>query len=403
MREIIFAGQINNNYLFSNFAKSNKKDKEPKRNLRKGSTLLVASGVIGQQTLRSGIPRLLGVRLESHSTNRKNAKEVLKNGGILDPNKGGSGATKDLTNTTKAKYGADTYDTRKAKEGKEFLTRAKNSIYITGKNDATTNASNNVSSNLRGFWKTPIGQSIYKKGQRAFYRGQSSLDIDRDEIENQVKQWRNSEDTKKRLTDTKEKLKNNLKALSKNKKDKRLLSKDWQSPELLKSRIKNSQNEIRNINSGVVQRKLLTDTAIEKKKTKAITQELLGKGKSLYIGGGDEYFNKNFVPDPDDAIALKTNKPIKVSGSRAGATLDALKREGGGSRLKGVAKLVKANPNRSLTGAGIVLGGGLVTAKLGQAAYRNLITDGKVKGHTRKNKSGKWSNIKSFIRDKIKK
>jgi len=413
MREIIFAGQVKNNYLYTNFAKSNKKDKEPKRNLIKGAAYLGASGIVGQQAIRSGIPRLLGVRLESHSTSKKNAKEILKNGGILDPNKGGSGATKNLTNDVKRGYGwaADVFN--KQEKGKEFLTRAKNSIYITGRNDASANASNNVANNLRGFWKTPVGQSIYKKGQRAFYRGQSSTDIDRDAIESEVKNWRKSKETQEKLTKLKNQLKDQVESSKKpkskldNPRDftpKKSKKYGYLSP-IDKSIRKGIQEQIKEINSGARKRAELTDIAVEKRKPEAIKKGLLGRGKSLYIGGGDDYFNKNFVPDPDDAIALKTNKPIKVSGSRTGATLEALKREGGGSRLKGIARLVKANPSRALAGAGILAGGGLLTAKLGQAAYRNITapSDGKVKGFSRKNKSGKWSNVKSFIRDKIKK
>lgn len=67
--------------------------KEDKKNVGKGLAYLGGAGIAGQQAVRSGVPRLLGVRLESHSTSRKNAKEILKSG-YLDPNKGGLASAK---------------------------------------------------------------------------------------------------------------------------------------------------------------------------------------------------------------------------------------------------------------------------------------------------------------------
>lgn len=316
MREIIFAGQVNNNYLFSNFAKSNKKDKEPKRNLIKGAAYLGGAGVVGQQTIRSGIPRLLGVRLESHSTSRKNAKEILKNGGWLDPNHGGTGASKAINNA-------------------DYISGSKNNVHITGKHISHT--------------KKIGGGEIKGTGGK-----------------------------KIRAKATYKNLGNNL--------GRDIFTRKFQ------------KTMYRNLAGGASEGSLL-------KKTVNIAAAAIGaKGKTLYVGGSDDYFNKNFTPDVDD-LALKSTNKVKVQGSRAGATLEALKREGGGSRLRGIARLVKANPSRALAGAGILAGGGLLTAKLGQAAYRNITapSDGKVKGFSRKNKSGKWSNVKSFIRDKIKK
>lgn len=312
MRKIVFSGQ-SNKYSSLEFAK-----KKKKKNAVKGTAYLGASGIIGQQTIRSGIPRLLGVRLESHSTSKRNAKEILKNGGILDPNRGGTGASKAVNDV-------------------EYINKSKSFIHITGKHKDH---------------QLESGRVIHK-------------DMQGKVISN---------------VPTYEKVKNNL-----------FRDIAWRKTQ-------------RGMYRGITGETLNMESA--KGITKAISNIGAGmtglKGKTLYIGGSDDYFNKNFTPDGDD-LGLKSTNKIKVHNNRASATLDALKKEGSGSRLKGIAKLVKANPTRSLTGAGIVLGGGLVTAKLGQSAYRNLITDGKVKGHTRKNKSGKWSNIKSFIRGKINK
>jgi hypothetical protein len=313
MRKIIFTGQQKT----INFFKSTKK-KESKRNIVKGVGYLGGAGYLGQQTIRSGVPRLLGVRLESHSTSRKNAKEILKNDGWLDPNRGGTGASKAINNG-------------------DYISASKNNVHITGKHKnhklevekvIRKNSAGEILSSTptyRTETNTPIRDVVYKKVQRSMYRG---------------------------------------------------------------------------LSEGLPTKNNKLSTKITKLGYSLLAGSLGIKGRSLYIGGSDEYFNKNFVPDSDD-VALKSTNRIKVHSNRASATLEALKREGGGSKLKGIAKLVKANPSRALAGAGILAGGGLVTAKLGQAAYNNLT--GKVKGHTRKNKSGKWSNIKSFIRDKIKK
>lgn len=364
MREIIFAGQVNSSYVFSNFAKSNKKNKEPKRNLIKGAAYLGGSGYVGQQAIRSGVPRLLGVRLESHSTSRKSAKEILKNGGWLDPNKSGTGAIRNL----------------EAVEGTKGVTNASSAgkkVYITGVHENAQSRKIPGMGVVNPKKENPLIQVLQRKEQRAGYRGQADIDweyVNKDktrisELENDIT---TSKNTKKTIFNNKPKDKVNTPA---------------------------KQKELAALREG-------NKTRLLKEKTKAIGRGLMPwKGKSLYIGGGDEYFNKNFKPDFDDVRAMYSEDKIKMSGSRAGATLEALKREGGGSRLKGIARLVKANPSRALAGAGILAGGGLLTAKLGQAAYRNLTapSDGKVKGFSRKNKSGKWSNVKSFIRDKIKK
>lgn len=84
MRNIHFLGSTNIEF------------KKEKKSKVKGIAYLGGAGIVGQQTVRSGIPRLLGVRLESHSTSKKAAKEIIKGGGFLDPSRGGEGVTKDL-------------------------------------------------------------------------------------------------------------------------------------------------------------------------------------------------------------------------------------------------------------------------------------------------------------------
>ena len=82
---------------------------------------------------------------------------------------------------------------------------------------------------------------------------------------------------------------------------------------------------------------------------------LTGKGtKTFYIGGTDNYFNTNFIPDCSD-FALKTDKPLKVCRTKLGAMFSALKREG----LSGILQ------NKYRTGAGI-----LIALTLGYLSYK---------------------------------
>jgi len=292
-------------YFIANFKKANEK-----RNIKEGVVFLGGASLVGQQTIRSGVPRLLGVRLESHSTNKKNATKILQGGGWLDPNRGGTGASKAINE-------------------KDFIEASKNQVHITGKHKNH---------------KIVKEISIYK-------------DLE-GKVINKVNKY---EDI--------------------------------------------GENIVRDIARRKFQRGLYRGIAGEninpEKVTQAIpsiTKGLLGiKGKTLYIGGSDDYFNNNFTPDFDD-LGLKSSNKIKVHGNRASATLEAIKREGG------VGKLIKANPKRVLAGTAILGVGGTATAVLGKKAYKNLIpSDGRVSSYSKKNKSGRWYNVKSFFRKKIKK
>lgn len=269
-----------------------KKNSERKRDIPNRIANLGATAFLGQQTLKSGLPRLLGVRLESHSTSRKNAKEIFKKGGYLDPNYGGTGASK-------------------AVNAGDYLENSKNYVHITGRHVNENYAKRDTLKDL-----------IHRKRQRALYRGVTGENIATKDVGKMAS--------------------NMLKGLT-----------------------------------GI-------------------------KGKTLYVGGSDDYFNKNFIPDPDD-IALKSSKKLRVHGNRATATLEALKREGNGNRLKGIVKLVKANPKRALAGAAILSVGSGLTGLSAKDTYNSFNSKNEVKSHTRKSKSGKWSTVKSFVRDKLKK
>jgi len=219
--------------------------KQKKENKTKDNLKTVGGIYLGQQTIRSGLPRALGVRLESHSTSKKRAREILKNGGFLDPSRGGTGASKMADN---------------------WIEDAKGRIYITGKH--STGVPPQVG--LPKFLDNPIFDRFQTSVQRKAYRA----------------------------------------------------------------------------NAGTEKLNLGT---------------FLGgatgtRGRTLYVGGSDKYFNSNFQPAPDD-YALITNQKVKVSGNRVGASVDAIKREGLGN-------LIKDNPKRVLSGLGILGAGGYGTYKL---------------------------------------
>jgi hypothetical protein len=78
-------------YYISEFS-----DNKRKNNVTKDTAILGAGALVSQRAIRSGLPRALGVRLESHSTSKDTARKILNSGGYLDPNYGGSGAAKIL-------------------------------------------------------------------------------------------------------------------------------------------------------------------------------------------------------------------------------------------------------------------------------------------------------------------
>lgn len=301
---------------------SEKEDKKTnKKNYIKGVGSIGAGAYVGQQTVRSGVPRLLGVRLESHSTSRKNAKDILKNGGWLDPNLSGTKSTSILNDLNEIGLGTDSK-------------WANNKVYITGIHKDAKNLGN------------PLSNVLFRMDQRRGYRAQGEIDwnkLDRD-AEN--------DPTVKRARDI------------------------WE-----KSKSEYSEKNYKQTKLGVKQVKRIQETA----KNLIIP----GKGRSLYVGGTDEFFNSNFKPDVDDLRAMYSDKKVRVFGNRASATINALKKGG----LKGVI----SNPKRNLAGAAMLIGGGLLTKKLVDNGIKEL-SDGKVEAHRRKGKDGKMFAVRAFQR-----
>ncbi len=260
---------------------------------------------VAERSIRSGLPRLLGVRLESHSTSNKAADEILnKSDGMLDPKRAGTGSSQalDLLNNGKVPpQGQKVYITgihKDAKLVRESLGRMRDP------------------KSLDGFEKAAIRQQ-----QRVAYRAQGNLDWD---------------------------------AIYNYKKPKAKLYAD-----VIKESIAQNFNPAR--------------------------------GRSLYIGGSDKFFNKNFKTNPLDGWTMESETPVKVYGNRFAASKAAIGREG-------LLNLMKANKGRVAAGAAILGLGGATSALLAKSAIESIRSDGMVKGFKRKSKTGKISMVQGFQR-----
>lgn len=91
------------------------------------------------------------------------------------------------------------------------------------------------------------------------------------------------------------------------------------------------------------------------------------KTKKFYIPGTDSYFTKNFTPDPDSCMALKSTKPIKVYTNRFSAMMAGLKEFG----LKGM----KENKGRVAAGLGLIYLTGSLGGKLVKKGVDNIRGD----------------------------
>ncbi|MBQ8635977.1 hypothetical protein IJ425_07490 [bacterium] len=221
----------------------------------KGIAQIGVAGAIGYKGITSGIRRALGVRIEEHTTSGKNAKQIIKNGCILDPQFGGTGAA--------------------ATKGAKSINKSKGFIHITG------------------FHKD--GKSIYEPrvlGGNPYPNKQGFVTWEQRKTQKLVYKCASVEPT---------------------------------TP------------------------------------LKAIKE--ISKTKTFYIGGTDDYFNKNFIPDTDD-IALKTTEKLKVHKTKIGASIDALKREG----LSGI----KQNKNRVIVGILIATSCFLIAYNLIKKGINNL-------------------------------
>jgi hypothetical protein len=313
------------------------KEKKKKRDLTQAAISTASAGYIGQRTIRSGIPRLLGVRLESHSTNKKTANEILKNGGILDPNKSGASAIRALEINPEG-VGTD-------------INKAKNKVYVTGvhKNAIARDMPNPqmplTMIKVDPKKENPLTQVLNRAQQRRGYRGQSTVD------------WDKVYENKPRMKELEKSAKTGM------------FGGKYFSDDALRKEYDTLANQTK---------KRFT----EERANAALRGALPTTGRSLYIGGSDKFFNENFKPDFDDPRAMYSEKKIRVYGNRFKAVGAAIKEEG-------LLKLMKSNPKRVLAGAAILGLGGLATAASAKTAVTAATGDVKVKGFYRKGKAVK--------------
>ena len=52
---------------------------------KRGVFQIALGGYIGYEAVTNGMRRALGIRIEEHTTNRKNARNIIRNGCVLDP------------------------------------------------------------------------------------------------------------------------------------------------------------------------------------------------------------------------------------------------------------------------------------------------------------------------------
>jgi hypothetical protein len=253
---------------------------EAQRKKLRGAAEAGGGLIVANAALKSGLPRIAGVRLERHSTSKGNARKIMQSGGWLDPSYGGTGAAQSVNNPG-------------------FIKNSKGYVHVTGYHpDNQLINSNNALRNV-----------ALRKVQGVMYRGVSGANLS------------------------------------------------------------------------------LADDSPFKILGTVAKNNILGKSKTFYIPGSDEYFKSRFIPDVDD-LALKSQDKIKVYGNRYSATLGQIKKEG-------LLKSMGANKGRVLAGAALLGGGGTLSYNLAKSGLNSL---GVTKVKAYKDKNGKI--VKSHTRKK---
>ena len=247
-----------------------------------GASEIALGGAVAYKGITSGLRRTLGIRLEQHTTNIKNAKNIIKNGCILDPNFGGTGASRvvDLFVGESKKF---VHITGVHKNFKDIIKNNEQLSEFILNNKWFNRLTNNVVFNFT--------RGIYRKIQGLIYTATSTIDI-------------------------------------------------------------KPQGDIFDTYTNIIKDNFSTKSQALKTMADIITGR---KAKTFYIGGTDEFFNKNFIPDVSD-LALKTDKPLKVFRTKIGAIIDAIKREG----LSGI----KQNKTRVAFGCVVLFSAFLIAGKL---------------------------------------
>jgi len=278
---------------------------------------------MSQKMIRRGLPMMAGVRLESHSTSHKNAREILRGGGILDPNRMG-----EKTSQLMGGSGADN------------IYKGKKYSFITGGLDGPP-VDRLTSGMLR---KTYRIQAAMKPEDIAVLQRKNIFD----NLETFRAQIANPE-----MREARRKQLNKLYGLD---------LEDFNDIDLPENRLK--------IKKQILDESPIYNRVLKESQLRSLASGL--SGRSLYVGGSDAFYKANFTPDEDmPFMAMKTDKPLKVYGNRASATIGAIQREGLGN-------LMKANKGRVAGGVALT-GAGLAAGKIGADALGRVF----IKPHKR--------------------
>ena len=152
----------------------------------KGVAALGGAYVLGNTAIQSGVPRLLGIRMEQHGTSSKAARQILGGGGYLDPHRGGEKGVRMgemLREKGGDRHGIDA-DTFKKKYAKQ--------VYVTGYHPDTKAYERAKKAFGVDLPNNPLAHVAYRSGQSRAHAIQAELDFDK------IAQARNSRAEKTR-------------------------------------------------------------------------------------------------------------------------------------------------------------------------------------------------------------
>ena len=128
-----------------------------------------AGAYVAKKSLDHGLHRMVGLRGETHTTNNQNAKKIKDSGYVLDPKKGGSGASN---------------------KSAEFKKQSTEKVHITGYNKDTIEKMGGIVPDTKtGRTSLRIVQPLSKKFQKIMYRGAAQPEWKFDDVEAQKKSF----------------------------------------------------------------------------------------------------------------------------------------------------------------------------------------------------------------------
>ncbi|MBR5304236.1 MAG: hypothetical protein IKU37_05355 [Candidatus Gastranaerophilales bacterium] len=141
-----------------------------------GAIASIGTGAyLGKRAITSGLRRALGVRIETHTTNTANAKNIIKSGKILNPKYGGTGAAR-LVGAFQENSQKFVHITGFHKDWKKTLADSP----INFKDILEASGQEKLYSKIKKCENTPIEsilKTIYRKIQNIIYKCANIMDI----------------------------------------------------------------------------------------------------------------------------------------------------------------------------------------------------------------------------------